>query len=668
MKNLFLIPLLLVSATRLSAAAPAYVLCAPGGANRIEVSLDADGILHASVHRGEVLVVKDLTFGNALADAGSLQAGLTITDTKTRKGDKHYTLPVGKTREARDHYNELVVCLAETNGLRRRFDVEFRAYDDGVAFCYVFPKQANLKDLVINEELTTFEFPENHTCYAATWDRPNNPNETDYAKTTLNDLKPDVWIQRPLTLQREDGVAICLYEAGLTDYAGLYFRKAARKTNTLQTRLVPRFKPGETGAVHAKTPCASPWRVIQMAAKPADLIGSTLVLNLNEPCRIKDTSWIVPGKMMFPWWPNFHTDRPGVPNKNSFENQQDYIDFAAANGIRYLELEPPWYETKPGVEDGKQSPATSNPLKPLPEMRVRELIQYARSKNVGVFLWIHWSLLVHNMDEIMATYKSWGAVGMKIDFFDRGDQEIVNIYHEIAQKAAAHNLMVFYHGAYDPTGMQRTWPNVITFEGVMGNEWNKWSERVTLKHTLTIPFTRMVPGPMDFTPGGFRNVRPQDFKINFDLPEVMGTRSRQLAMYVVYDSPAQMLCDYPGAYRNQPGLDFLKIVPTRWDETCGLDGAIGEHIVVARRKGDQWYIGAMTDEQARTIEIPLNFLPKDKTYTVQSWSDPASGGLATELLQGKEECVGGADNNLTIRMASGGGAVFVLTPAKSSAK
>jgi alpha-glucosidase len=366
--------------------------------------------------------------------------------------------------------------------------------------------------------------------------------------------------------------------------------------------------------------------------------------------------------MMFPWWPNFRTDRPGVPNKSSFENQQDYIDFAADNGIRYLELEPPWYETEPGVEDGKQSPATSNPLKPLPEMRVQELIQYARSKNVGVFLWIHWSLLVHNMDEIMATYQKWGAAGMKVDFFDRDDQEMVGIYQEIARKAAAHKLMVFYHGSYNPTGMQRTWPNVLTYEGVMGNEWNKWSDRVTLKHTLTIPFTRMVSGPMDFTPGGFRNVMPGDFKVNFDLPQVMGTRSRQLAMFVVYESPAQMVCDYPGAYRGQPGLDFLKVVPTNWDETRCLDGAIGEHIVVARRKGDVWYLGAMTDEQPRTLEIPLDFLKAGQTYKVESWSDPASGGMATELARSQAECMGGAQQKLTLRMSAGGGAAMVLTP------
>lgn len=651
------------SASLLAASVPRQTFSSPEGIHTVEVSLAPDGVLHSRILRGGEVIVRDLTFGNQFLDGGPLRDSLVVTGTRKSTRDERYTLPLGKSREARNHYNELVVKLAETSGRQRHFEIEFRAYDDGVAFRYVFPKQPGLKEFVLTEELTTFEFPENHTCWVASWDKPNNANETEYIKNTLNALNPEAWLQRPLTIQRSDGITLCLYEADLADYAGLYFRKVAGTDNKLQTRLVPRFKSGEEGAVHASTPHHSPWRVLQIAARSADLIAANLVLNLNEPCRIRDASWIAPGKMIFPWWPNFRTDRPGVPNRNCFENQQDYIDFAAENGIRYLELEPPWYETKPGVGDGSQSPATSDPLKPLPEMRLPELIRYARTRNVGAFLWIHWSLLVHNMDEIMATYKSWGAVGMKVDFFDRGDQEMVGIYHEIAQKAATHKLMVFYHGAYVPTGLRRTWPNLLTHEGVLGNEYNKWSDRVTLKHTVTIPFTRMVPGPMDFTPGGFRNVMPGDFKADFDLPRVMGTRSRQLAMYVVYESPAQMLCDYPGAYRGQPGLDFLKIVPTTWDETRCLDGVIGEHIVVARRKGTTWFLGAMTDEQPRRMEIPLDFLEQGKSYTVQSWTDPASAGPVTEVVRGEARCSGGPGRTLPARLAAGGGAVWVLTLA-----
>ena len=456
---------------------------------------------------------------------------------------------------------------------------------------------------------------------------------------------------------------LCLYEANLNDYAGLYFQKVPSQDNTLKSLLVPRVGKQEKGAVWASTPHRSPWRVLQIASKPQELLNSDLVLNLNEPCKIKDTSWIVPGKMLFPWWSNFHTDSPGVPSQNSFENQLGYIDFAAENGIQYLQIEPQWYYTSEGVPDGKQHPNNSDPLKPLPSMRIRELIQYARSKNVGIFLWIHWTLLVDDMDRVMDTYKDWGVAGLKVDFFNRNDQRVVNLYHTIARKAAEHQLMVYYHGAYVPAGLRRTWPNIITREGVMGNEWNKCSGRVSLDHTLTIPFTRMVTGPMDFTPGGFRNVMPEDFEVRFDLPLVMGTRSRQLAMFVVYESPLQMLCDYPGAYRGQKGLEFLQMVPTTWEQSYCLDGEIGKFIVVARKHGDCWFIGAMTDEQSRSVDIALDFLEKGKLYEIQSWNDTQSGKPMEETIFRTSQCLGGVDQKLTLRMAGGGGIVLVLKPA-----
>ena len=648
----------------IASSIPQYAVSSPKLTHTLGLNLSSDGVLHGCILCGDRVIVKDLTFGNVFQDGGALKGSLVIDSVSSGQTDENYTVPAGKNKSIRNHYNYLIANLSEADGLKRRFAVEFRVYDDGAAFRYVFPEQPALKDFVITEELTTFVFGDNHTCWASTWNRFNNSNETEYLKTRLNALDPKRYIQRPITIQCTNGIALCLYEANLADYAGLFFQKVAEKDNTLKTVLTPRIGVGQTGAVKASTPHRSPWRVIQIAEKPADLIESDLVLNLSEPCRIKDTSWVVPGKAIFPWWPNFRTDRKGVASKNSYENQQDYIDFASENGIKYLELEPQWYETAPGVRDGKQSPENSDPLKPLKHMRIQELIKYARSKNVGVFLWIHWTLLVDNIDQVMETYKSWGAVGMKVDFFDRNDQEMVNIYHEIAQKAAKHELMVFYHGAYTPAGLRRTWPNLITREGVLGNEYNKWSKRITLEHTLTIPFTRMVPGPMDYTPGGFRNVTGEDFKRDFNLPLVMGTRCRQLAMFVVYESPLQMVCDYPGAYQGQKGLDFLAIVPASWDQSRCLAGEIGEYIVIARRKADKWYIGGMTDEKSRTIDIPLGFLKDNAPYSIESWNDTPSGKPATELFKQKLNCIGGADKKLSLRMTSGGGTVLIITPAR----
>lgn len=669
MKKQHILPASLL-ALAMPASAPADappVLSSPGGVHTVELAL-VNGEVHARVKRGERVIVRDLAFGNRLADGSVLGRGLVMTGVREEEKDERYTVPAGKSRDVRDHYRGLLVGLAEEGGRERRFDLEFRAYDDGVAFRYVFPKQNAMDGLAIAEELTTLVFPDNHACWVSSWDRPHHPSEAQYEKKALNTLDPEAWLQRPVTIQRDDGVALCLYEAALTDYAGLFFRKVAGADHALRVRLATRPEgAGTAPVVVASLPHASPWRVIQIAADAVSLIPSDLVLNLNAPCRIPDPSWVAPGKVIFPWWPNFHTDRAGIPSRNTFENQQDYIDFAAANGIRYLELEPPWYVTRPGVGDGAHAPENSDPLKPVPDIRLPELMAYAREKGVGVFLWIHWSLLAPNMDEIMATYKRWGAVGMKVDFFDRNDQEIVRVYNEMAAKAADHGLMVFYHGADIPTGLRRTWPNLITREGVLGNEYNKWSNLVTLRHTVTIPFTRMIPGPMDFTPGGFRNVRPAEFRPDFNLPMVMGTRCRQLAMFVVYESPLQMVCDCPGAYRDQPGLDFLRQVPASWEETRGLAGAIGEYIVLARRQGDRWYLGAMTDEQARTVEVDLGFLEAGRPYAVQQWSDDSPDQPATALIRGEHRCVGGSGRKLTVSMAAGGGAVMVFTPRESGA-
>ena len=643
---------------------PLHKVVSPDKNHTVVLGLSSDGVLHGRISRNERIIVEDVSFGNVFRDGGALRAGLRIDSARTDTTDESYTGPAGKNKHIRNHYNQITVNLSETDGLKRGFVIELRVYDDGVAFRYLFPEQPGLKEFVLTEELTTFVFPGNHDCWASVWRHFNNHNEAEYPKSTLNDLNPEGYIQRPITIQRPDGIALCLYEANLFDYAGLFFRKVSGKDNTLQTLLAPRLGKGQTGAVKASTPHRSPWRVIQIAEEAAGLIESDLVLNLSDACKIKDTSWIVPGKSMFPWWPAFSTDVPGVPSHNCFENQKVYIDFASENGIEYLELEPPWYHST-SRGDNRQSPANSDPLKPREEMRVQELIRYASSKKVGVFLWIHWSLLWNNPDEIMKTYKSWGAVGMKVDFFERNDQDMVKIYETLVEKAAQHELMVFFHGSYTPTGLRRTWPNFITSEGVLGNEYNRKTFRVTPDHTVTIPFTRMIPGPMDYTPGGFRNVvPPKRFGKNIQKPMVRGTRSRELAMFVVYESPLQMVCDYPGAYRGQPGFDFIKEVPTRWDQTRGLAGAIGDYIVIARRSGDRWFVGAMTDDTPRVLDISLDFLKDNTPYRIESWSDAASGAPATELVRADSRCIGGADNKISLRMGRAGGAVLILTPEK----
>jgi alpha-glucosidase len=660
--NKFAFPLFVVLfSVSLFATPDPLTLSSPSKIHTVEVSLSEDQSLHAKVMRGGQLMVKDLSFGFTLVGAEPLGKGLAIKATRARQIDERYAVVIGKSREARNHCQELIVELVECGGLKRSFELHFRAYDDGIAFRYGFPKQEQLTEFVIEEELSRFEFPSDETAWVATWNRPNNPNETEFSKTTISAINPKGWLQCPVTIERADGIVLSLYQAAVTDYAGIYYCKVDAASPVLQTRLSPIIQKDRKGAVVIKTPQVSPWRVIQSADTPAGLIASDLVLNLNEPCKIKDTSWIQAGKMTFPWWANFDSGIEGVQPGNTFETGKAFVDFAASHNIRYHVVEPRWYTTKEGVRDGYQNPQNSDALKPLPEMRIQELIRYAKEKNVEIFLWIHWSLLAERPDEIMKVYKSWGAVGMKVDFFDRTDQEMVRTYHLLAEKAAQHQLMLFYHGAYAPDGLRRTWPNIVTREGVMGNEYCKWSKRVTLQHTLTLPFTRMIPGPMDFTPGGFRNVMPEDFKMDNTRPLVMGTRSRELAKFVIYESPIQMLCDAPGAYLGQPGTDFLKLVPSTWDETRGLQGQISQYCVVARKSGENWFLGAMTDEQPRSLTVKLDFLEAGKRYQVTQWCDPKAGGKPTDLERTEFTCQGGADQQIVIQTARGGGAALVFT-------
>jgi alpha-glucosidase len=297
--------------------------------------------------------------------------------------------------------------------------------------------------------------------------------------------------------------------------------------------------------------------------------------------------------------------------------------------------------------------------RPIPEIDLPALIAHGRDKGVGIMVWVNWKALDDQMDEALAAYEAWGVKGIKVDFMDRDDQAMVDYYHRLLTKAGQHRLMVDLHGAYRPTGLVRTYPHYVTQEGVLGAEYNKWSRRITATHNVTLPFTRMLLGPMDYTPGGFRNVRPEDFKDQFILPTVQTTRGQALAMYVVYDSPLSMVSDSPATYAASPaGLDFISATPTSWDETRVLSGEIGQSIVVARRKGREWWVGAMTNEDGRTVKVPLSFLDEG-AYSADIRRD---GAAPTELEP--EHRVVSRQNVLPLKLAPSGGGVIRLSPAQ----
>jgi alpha-glucosidase len=484
--------------------------------------------------------------------------------------------------------------------------------------------------------------------------------EKEFDPLSVGRIRPGAKIGLPVTIEAGGGTTLAVAEADLRDYAGMYLHGLEGVPNALVSRLSPFGGREEGSAVRGTTPHPSPWRVVMIGDRPGRLIESTLLLSLNPPSVVYDTSWIKPGKAAWDWWSGQAAEGVANPGMND-ATMRHYIDFASEMGLEYMLVDAGWYASKAYGEDADTK---ADITKSVPEIDLPGLIAYARSKNVGIILWLHWVTARDQMDRAFPFYERLGIKGVKVDFMDHDDQEMVGFYHRILRKAAEHHLVVDLHGAYKPTGLVRTYPNYLTQEGVLGAEYNKWSSRITATHNVTLPFTRMLAGPLDYTPGGFRNVTPAAFKAQDKLPQVMTTRAHQLAMYVVYESPLQMVADYPGAYRGEPGADFLRAVPASWDETRAVEGRVGEFIVMARRRGREWFVGAMTNETGRTLRLPLSFLGPGE-YRLTEYADGARAGEDPKQLSTSGRAVRRGET-LTLRLAPSGGYAARLAPAGRS--
>jgi alpha-glucosidase len=446
-----------------------------------------------------------------------------------------------------------------------------------------------------------------------------------------------------------DDCYAAITEANITDYAGMYLKPGHSKTGfSVRSNLSPIPGEKENGdKVKFKFPHNTPWRVIMLGDTPGKLLESEIIMNLNEPCAIADPSWIKPGMCA---WDHWWSGEVKVDN----ETIKKYIDLASEMGWPYQLIDWQWY----GMFNKPEADIT----KVAPQLDMPGILAYAKSKNVRCWVWLYYTDVNRaDFDKACALYESWGIAGVKIDFMDSDDQAMVNWYARIVKTAAAHHLMVDFHGAYKPDGFRRTYPNLVTREGVMGNEYNKWSLRVTPEHMVTLPFTRMLAGPMDFTPGGFLNRTPEKFE-NGTPAQVQGTRALQLAQFVVYDSPFTVACDIPDNYKGQEGTEFLKKVKTMWDDTKVLNGQIGEFITTARRSGNEWFIGSMTNSETRSLEIKLDFLDAGK-YKMVAFEDAPDAATNAESVMRTSKTVLKGDL-LKIKMAPGGGFVAHLVPVK----
>jgi alpha-glucosidase len=594
-----------------------------------------------------------------LADGTRLGADTIIESSSTKSIQAEYRQHPGKRSRVIDRGEETVIELRERaeGGPpgARRWQVVVRASDDGAAFRYGFPAQEGWRSLAIAGERTAFALPGD----AVAWALPLNGFTTSYEKRydrrPVAQVPGDWLLGLPLLLELPGTGWAAITEADLNDYAGMYLARAEGPGSTLISRLSP--LPAEPKvAVRAGLPHQSPWRVLLIADRPGRLIESDLILSLNAPCALADTSWIRPGQTTFPWWNGyFEAKVPFQPGLNT-ATVKYYIDFCAEAGIPYHSLDglgnTAWYGGPIVPYEG------ANPIRGVEGLDLAEVLRHAKARRVGIRLWMHWGAAKAHMARSFPLYREWGIEGVMIDFMDRDDQEMIAFQRALLRTAADNRLTVTFHGVGKPTGLERTYPNLLTSEGVLNLEYDKWDPvGVPPEHEVTVPFTRMLAGPLDFHQGSFRTVPVAEFRPRYEAPLIMGTPCRTLASYVVYQNHLPMVADYPSAYRGHPALPVLTKIPATWDDTKVLDGTIGAFLVVARRRGEGWWIGAMTDREGRTVRIPLDFLGGGR-FHAEIYRDELAA--PHRLVRDTRDV--DAHDVLTVPLAAAGGALIRLSP------
>ncbi len=656
-------------------AAEALTLTSPDGRVAVRISdagsggkSDSDGFRVS--FDGKPLVTGTLALAVQGAD---LLRDAVRRGSRNSMSDSSYVAPFNQSNPVRDHYRELAVDFQTSAGPVRKVTVVFRVYNDAVAYRYVIPKQGNAQSIEITDEPGTFQLagdPGMWPLYLANY---TTSHEGLYTNSPYSLLATNRLMDVPLLAEFEGGVSVAIAQASLRNYAGLYLSAEGQGAQRLlRGRLSPLPGQGEV-KVRSALPLLSPWRVLLVGAAPGRLIESNTILNLNEPNAIGDTSWLKDGKATFYWWNGVQA--PLDPTEAA-EWEKRYIDFAAQSGFAFHAVigtihNNPWYhQTRAGYHPPGPD---ADPTRARDGFPMKEVVDYAHSKGIGVRLWVHWKPLHDRLEEAFTQYEKWGISGLMVDFLNRDDQEMVLFAEEVLKSAARHHLHIQFHGVWAPTGLNRTYPNLFNHEGVYNLEMLRGSDLCSPEHNLIVPFTRMLAGPMDYHLGGFRAVTRAAFNPNRVKTEVLGTRAHHLAMYVVYENPMPMAADFPSAYEGQPGFDFLKLVPTDWDETRVLSGRVGDYIVMARRKGADWYVGAMTDWTGRSLEVPLDFLSAGQ-YEVTAWSDTDNTEDPNQISLTKRTMDNKA--SLTLRLAGGGGQVAWIhslrqpatLPAKETAR
>jgi len=635
-----------------------YKVLSPGGKIVFKINV-AQNITYSIETAGGKVLLAPSEISMTLDNGMNFSKNAKVRKAKRKKYDKveHAVVP-RKYKNIRVNYNELKLTF------KGKYMLTIRVFDDGAAYRW----ETNMDgEITVKSEKAQFSFDKDYKIWFPEINTFFSHEEEEYKILKLSNISDKRFAYKGVLVDLGENYKVLLTEADLEDYPGIFYRGLG-KDKTGFTGIFPEYplktkqkndrdvEVVRTTGYLAKTngKRTFPWRVFVITDNDAQLVESELVWKLAPALKLNNTNWIKPGLVAWDWWNALNIYGVDFHSGVNTPTYKYFIDFAHDFNIPYIILDEGWYELDDVLKIKKQ-------------VNLPELLNYAAGKNVGIILWVTWKALDDKLDEALETFEKWGVKGIKVDFMQREDQWMVNYYWRVADKAAKHHLLVDFHGAYQPTGLRRAYPNVITREAVAGLEQDKWGEKANPKHDVTIPFTRMVCGPMDYTPGAMLNANRKNFRTVFEEPMSMGTRCHQLAMYVVFESPLQMLADNPSNYRKEKeAMDFLSQVPTVWDDTKVLDAKVGEYIVIARKKDNKWYIGAMTNWKKRDIKINFDFLD-DKGYYLDSWQDGINADRhAADFKTGKSRI--NKNTTLRIHLAPGGGWTGIISEMENSTK
>ena len=662
MKHLSVLLTLLMLTLTLSAKEKTYTLASPDGRLVTHITADWEGMSYDLVYDGKPLMSPSRSALYCSSSKRAVYGTMSVKRALQRTVDETIASPFTRQTTMRNHCNELTLKLYEG------FSVVFRAYNEGVAYRYVWD---GIPGVVTYEEVQ-LNFTSDWTVtapYVSQFDslrhdvQYSTSFENQYTHTTLSQLDKRRLCFLPLMVHCDKGVKVCITESALLDYPGLYLHGIGESSilvgehaplprrveqgghNNLQLQVRER----EDYIAEMDRGKVFPWRIM-MVGTDTEIAMNNLSYLLAEPSRVDDISWVKPGKVAWEWWNCFNISGVDFPAGVNNDTYKHYIDFASKYGIEYVILDEGWAVN-----------SEADLFKVVPEIDMSMLVQYAKEKNVGIILWAGYYAFERDMERVCEHYSQMGIKGFKIDFMDRDDQLVVDFYRRAAEVCAEHRLLVDFHGAFKPAGFTRTYPNVLNFEGVFGLEQMKWTPTTVdqMRYDCEIPFIRQAAGPMDYTQGAMLNGGKWNYHPCWMEPMSQGTRCHQLALYIVLESPLNMLCDSPTHYEREPDYTrFVAEIPTVWDETRVLQGEVGEYIVTARRKGNTWYIGGITNWTERDIDIALPVNNLDSISSIELYTDGANAHRKGSDY--KHSTLHSPHSTLKVHLAPGGGFVACI--------